>query len=413
VRAERPRRIAYVMSRFPKITETFILREMVELDRLGWQVEPFALVREREQVAHPGVETYLDRTRFAAGRRRQLLRANLDALLHRPATYIRLLARTFRHFWRSPAMLARSLICLPIAVDWARVARQEGIAHIHAHFATHATYLAYVMAELAGIGYSFTAHAHDIYLERAMLAEKVRRARVVVTISEYNRQLLLGLCPEAAGKIQVVHGGVDPQTFGPRPPQAVVASPAAPLQIVSVGRLQEYKGMPYLVEACRLLHERRLPFRCVIVGDGPDRPALEDALRRYGLQQQVELAGWLPTSQVAAHLAQADVFVLASVIAHDGRMEGLPTVLMEAQGCGLPVVSTTISGIPELVQSGENGLLVPPRDAIALAEALAYLHSHPQERERMGQSGRARVLRDFDLGENTRRKAELFAATLA
>src|SRR5262249_14681623 len=146
----------------PKITETAILREMVELERLGWWVAPFALIREREHVPHPGIDHFLARMHFGSAQRGRMLRANLATLIRRPGLYARLLARTFRYFYRSPGMLARSLICFPVAVHWARIAQADGVSHIHAHFATHATYLAYIMSELAGIGYSFTAHAHDI-----------------------------------------------------------------------------------------------------------------------------------------------------------------------------------------------------------------------------------------------------------
>src|SRR5262249_20492559 len=281
--AEAPRRIAYVMSRFPKITETFILREMSELERLGWQVTPFALIHERARVPHPGVDHFTAHTHFGAARPGRTLLANLVECACQPVRYTRLLWRTLRHCWRAPGILARSLLCFPVAVRWATLARRAGVTHIHAHFATHAAYMAYVMAELTGIEYSFTAHAHDLYLDQTMLAEKVRRAALVVPISEYNRCLLLRLCPEATAKIQVVYGGVDPQDFAPGAQMPTrITHIGSLLRILTVARLAEYKGIAYLVEACGLLKARGMPFQCTIIGDGPDRAPLEAAIARHG-----------------------------------------------------------------------------------------------------------------------------------
>ncbi|MBF6590432.1 MAG: glycosyltransferase [Ktedonobacterales bacterium] len=400
------------MTRFPKITETFILREIRALEQLGWRVDVFALIRERESVPHPGVAEVTARAHFGGAKKLQPLGAMMAELARHPLRSSRLLLRTVRHLWRTPGFLIRALASFPVAVSWAHIARESGARHIHAHFATHAAYIAYSMSELSGIPYSFTAHAHDIYQERAMLEEKIRAAQFVVTISEYNRALLARLYPQAAAKILVVRGGVDLQAFRPRDADAVRADAGA-LRILATGRLQEYKGMPYLVEACRQVKALGIPFQCDIIGDGPQRPALEAAILRHELAPCVHLLGWLPSPEVGQRLLEADVFVLPSVVAADGMMEGLPVALMEAMSCGVAVVSTLISGIPELVRDGRNGLLVPPRDATALASALVRLYHEPAMRARMGREGRATIERDFDLDHNTRRKAALFAQALA
>lgn len=406
--------IAYVMSRFPKITETFILREMIELRRQGWAVELFALIREREIVPHPGIEEFLRTGHFGADALLRTLAANLGALLHHPLRYLRLLGTTMRHMWRSPGLLVRDLSAFPVAVYWASVAQRAGVRHIHAHFATHAAYTAYVMSRLTGIPYSFTAHAHDIYLDTSMLAEKIAQAGCVVTISDYNRRLLATLCPDAADRLHVIHCGVDTTTFrpGPRAEEREETDDNRPLRVLSVARLQEYKGIRYLVAACERLRARGVPIRCTIVGDGPERARIAKSIAQAGLEAQVSLVGWLPTPQVVDLLAQCDVFVLPSVVARDGMMEGIPTALMEAMATEVPVIATAISGTPELVISGETGLLVPEKDALALAEALAFLHQRPAERTRLGRAGRRRVEARFDLATNTARKAALFADLL-
>ncbi|HET8909012.1 MAG TPA: glycosyltransferase family 4 protein, partial [Ktedonobacterales bacterium] len=274
--------------------------------------------------------------------------------------------------------------------------------------ATYATYMAYVISRFTGIGYSFTAHAHDIYMDQTMLAEKVRKADLVVPISEFNRRLLVSLCPEASAKIRVVYCGVDTETFHPvERPANDPGSPAGPLKIVAVARMQEYKGIRYLVTACRLLRDRGIEFHSTLIGDGPERREIEQAILHKGLRDVLDCVGWLPSSEVAAYIAQADVVVLPSVVARDGMMDGLPNVLMEALSCSVPVVSTTISGIPELVDSGRNGLLVPPADPDALADALAELAGDPARRRLMGEEGRKRVLATFDLINNTQQKARL------
>lgn len=402
------RRIAYLMTRFPKITETFILREMDMLEQLGWWVLPFSLVREREYVLHPAVESFLGRTCFARDHIFAIVGANLAGFGRHPWLYLRLLGDTVWRFKYSPGTLARSLVCFLVAIYWAAVVRRERIAHIHAHFATYATYMAYVISRFTGIGYSFTAHAHDIYMDQTMLAEKVRKADLVVPISEFNRRLLASLCPEASAKIRVVYCGVDTETFHPfERPANDPGSPAEPLKIVAVARMQEYKGIRYLVAACRILRDRGIEFHSTLIGDGPQRREIEQAISHNGLRDVLDCVGWLPSSEVAAYIAQADVVVLPSVVARDGMMDGLPNVLMEALSCSVPVVSTTISGIPELVDSGRNGLLVPPADPDALADALAELAGDPARRRLMGEEGRKRVLATFDLINNTQQKARL------
>lgn len=402
------RRIAYMMTRFPKVTETFILREMDELHALGWEVEVFALAHEHGAVSHAGVEAYLRRAHFARQRPCSTLGANVRALVKRPSGYLGMLAQTIRYTWRSPRFLVRALIAFPFAAQWADIIRMRGVDHIHAHFATHAAYVAYVISIMTGVPYSFTAHAHDIFLNRTMLGEKIARASAVVTISEYNRRLLAEWFPDAKGKISVIRCGIDTNQFvgdGGEP----TASDASSMRIVCIARLKEMKGVIYLAQACHELRLRNIPFTCTLVGDGPDRRMISDYLMRHDLLDHVTLAGWLPGAQVAETLREADVFVLPSVVARDGSMEGIPNVLMEAMSSQLPVISTTISGIPELVSTGFDGLLVPPNDALALADALSYLFAHPEERRAMGRAGRARVLADYDLHKNTRVKAELFA----
>jgi colanic acid/amylovoran biosynthesis glycosyltransferase len=257
---------------------------------------------------------------------------------------------------------------------------------------------------LTGIPFSFTVHAHDLYVDQHMLEQKVRAAAFVVAISEYNKQFIVRHCGEDVhDKIEVVHCGVDTRLFQPRQQD----SGSGPFTIVCVGSLEEKKGQTYLVEACRLLKQRGLDFVCHLVGDGQSRAALEQQIQQAGLSGLVRLEGGQPRDQVVRMLRGADVVALPSIITKTGKMEGIPVSLMEPLACEVPVVSTRISGIPELVEDGVTGLLVPPQDPAALADALDRLARDSELGRRMGRAGRAKVLREFDLADNTAKLAQL------
>lgn len=399
-----PKIIAYTMSRFPVVTETFILDDIRWLRRLGLRVEVFPLLREDAAVLHEGVQAIADEAHYAGIASRQVLRAQLHWLRRRPGAYAGVWLRAVAGNARSPGFLMRAVFTVPVAAWMAAEMRRLGVEHLHAHYATHPALAAYVVHALAGIPYSFTAAAHDIYVERPMLEEKVRRASFVVTISEFNRRLLTEVCGEdAARKTEVVRCGIDPSVFAPRTRR----TPSNPLAIVCVASLQEYKGHRYLVDACARLKAEGVAFRCVLVGEGDRRPALEARIGELGLRDDVVLLGAQPRHRVVELLRSGDVFVLPSIVTAAGKMEGIPVVLMEALAMELPVVTTNISGIPELVEDGVTGLLVPQRDSGALAEALLRLQRDPELGRRLARAGRERVLRDYDVRRNERRLFEL------
>jgi glycosyltransferase involved in cell wall biosynthesis len=394
----KPRAVAYTMSRFPKVTETFILYEILELERQGVRVEVFPLLRERGPVAHAEAQALVERAHYSHALSRPVLDAQLYWLLRRPGAYLRAWWATLRGNLRSPKFLSRALVVLPQAAYAARRMVELEVEHVHAHYATHPALLAYVVQLLTGIPYSFTVHAHDLYVERAMLGEKVAAAAFIVAISEYNRRLLVELYGEAAAaRTVVVHCGIDPGVFKPRADRA----PNPVFTVLCVGSLAGYKGQRYLVDACAQLATAGVPFRCLLVGEGEDRPALEAQIRQLGLAQQVELLGAQPRHRVSELLAQADAMVLPSVVMPDGKMEGIPVALMEALASEIPVVASAISGIPELVQHGVTGLLAPARDAASLATALRRLQQDPELGRRLAEAGRAYVLSAFNLERNT------------
>jgi glycosyltransferase involved in cell wall biosynthesis len=395
------------MSRFPKVSETFILNEILGLERLGLRVEVFPLKREHDTVSHPEAAALVARAHYpplGAG----LLSAQLHWLRRRPRAYARAWARAVAGNLRSPRFLLRALVVVPEAAWFAREMERLGVRHVHAHYATHPALAAYVVHLLTGLPYSITAHAHDIYVERTMLEEKVRAAAFVVAISEYNRTLLADLYGEdVRAKTHVVRTGADLGVFAPPARRPRADAPERPWSVVCVASLQDYKGHPYLIDACALLLDQGVDLRCVCVGEGEDRPQLEAQVRERGVEGRVILAGAQPRQRVAELLAGADAFVLPSVVTASGKMEGVPVALMEALAMETPVVATDISGVSEIVEDGVTGHLVPQRDAAALAGALRRLHDDPAAGEELARAGRRRVLDEFDLDRNVARLHDL------
>ncbi len=307
-----PRKVAYLMSRFPKISETFILYEMLELERLGLQIEVFPLIREQEAVSHPEAQSYVERMHWQSPLSKSVFAAQGYWLRQSPHAYFRAWWHAIWGNLRVPAFLLRALVIVPQAAYYARCMQALGIEHMHAHWATHPALAAYVIRMLTGIPYSFTAHAHDIYAERPMLEAKIRHADFAVTISDYNRRFLTQLYGStAAEKTVVIHCGIDPDVFHVPPCTAATANDK--LTLLCVGRLEAQKGHPYLIEACAALKQAGLSFICQLVGEGQDRPHIEAQIKRLGLERDVILLGQQPRPRVLEFLEHADIVVLPSV----------------------------------------------------------------------------------------------------
>jgi colanic acid/amylovoran biosynthesis glycosyltransferase len=399
-------RIAYVMSRFPKLTETFVVSEIVALEERGVPVAIYPLLREQATVVQPEARPLVARARYLPFLSAPILRANLRALRRDPRRYLGTLAAVARATLGSRNYFLGGLALFPKVVRMAELMRAEGIRHVHCHFSNHPAMAGFVIRRLTGIPYSFTAHGSDLHRDRHMLREKVAEAAFVVAISEYNRRLIVETCEGRwADRVRVIHSGIDTRRFRP-----VARRPPGPLSILCIGTLHEVKGQAHLVDACRLLRKAGLTFHCRLVGEGEDRAALERQIRAAGLEDAVTLEGPRTRDEILELLARSDVLVTPSVPTRDGRREGIPVVLMEAMASGLPVVASRISGIPELVEDGVHGFLVPPGDSPGIAQALQRLHEDPDLRTRMGRAGRARVEDAFDASRSAEILAEAFGA---
>jgi colanic acid/amylovoran biosynthesis glycosyltransferase len=390
------RRIAYVMSRFPKLTETFVLYELLALERRGHAVEVYPLLRVREGPAHPEAErvaadaTYLPFLSIA------IVRSQFRFLRRSPRAYLAALVAVLRHTWGNRNFFVGGIAIFPKAVHIAALLDGR-VDHVHCHFANHPATAGYIVHRLTGIPFSFTAHGSDLHVSQRMLCEKIRAAAFVVAISDYNRRFIVRACgEEAASKVEVVRCGVDTSTFRPRDAR----SPSGSLRILCVASLEEVKGQAHLVEACRSLVAGGVPVTCTLVGSGPCEARLRRQVAAGELEEVIRFAGPRTRPQIVDLLRDADVAVVPSVETARGDREGIPVALIEAMSAGLPVVASDISGIPELVEDGRAGLLVPPGDPSVLAAALQCLGDDPALRERLGREGRRAVLERFDLEQN-------------
>jgi len=403
-------RVAYVMSRFPRLTETFVLSEILALKEQGVDVQLYPLLREKANVVQPETMALVETAHFQPFLSARILRSNLRLLRRRPRTYLGTLAAVMRATWGSRNFMVGGLAIFAKVAHNALEMARTNVTHVHCHFANHPALAGFIVHRLVGIPYSFTAHGSDLHVDRHGLVPKVAEAAFVVAISRYNRQLIIEECGGRwADKVEVIHCGVQTDRFQPAGPREVSEGHHDRLRIVCIGTLHEVKGQRYLVEACARLLRSGLDVSCQLVGEGPDREMLERQIDAAGLNAVVRFEGLKTQPEIAGILTAADVLVAPSVPTKSGKREGIPVVLMEAMSSGLPVIASDISGIPELVTAERSGLLVPPRDAAALADALRRIHDDPELRRCLAEAGRDAVAAEFDARTNAARLATRFA----
>lgn len=389
----RPSAVAFLVKTFPKLSETFVLGEVLGLERRGLALSIFALQPPAESVRHAAIARVRSPIRYLSGplrRHRDGWSAHVSAFLARPLGYL----GAAWHCARRRETGRRE--DLTLACVLARHLRTAGIRHVHAHFATQPAAVAELAARLVGGTYSLSAHAKDIYVGDARVLErKLAGARFTVTCTGHNHDHLRGLADDAA-KVHLMYHGIDFERFKPaaRPP-----TEPEPL-ILAVGRLREKKGFATLVRACAHLRDRGVAFSCEIVGYGEDEPALRRLIDDLDLRGRVRLPGRMNHEALIARYQAAAAFAAPCRIAGDGDRDGIPNVLLEAMAMELPVVTTPVSGIPEAVIHGVTGLFVDPDDAGELADALQAVLADPSLRVRLGRAARAHVVGRFDNDTN-------------
>jgi colanic acid/amylovoran biosynthesis glycosyltransferase len=390
-------RIGYVVKMFPRISETFILNEILELERRGVKIVVFSIKKPNEGRFHPQLSKLKAKVFY------------LEDL--EPKKWVTWLGKVWPYacsrrdeFWRlvedTLVRKDQGRMDLMLQSAWVGVRAMEfGLTRLHAHFASLPSTVAYFAHLITGIPFSFTAHAKDIYvydMEQHLLKEKLLAAQFVVTVTHYNRNFLIENAPELdPAVIRVIHNGVDTGKLNPDGRRR-----REPNQILAVGRLVPKKGFGDLLDACRILKNRGISFKCLIAGDGLEAESLRRKQQELDLADDVEFLGSKNQTEVLKLMRKATLLCLPCTVDDDGNRDALPTVILEAMACGLPVVSTNISGIPEMVDSDVDGVLVEPDNPAALSDQLIRLLSSSRLRRKFASSGLKKVASKFNLQKN-------------
>ncbi len=397
---DKPLKMGVIVSRYPKLNDMYQLREIVELERQGIEIELFPIVRHNETISHPEGKALEERAHFVKLLSWETFRAQLYWLRRRPGAYLKCWWDGLWGYRKSRDFMVRTVWIVPIAAAWAIRMKKIGVDRNHAHFATYPTHAALVVKRLAGIPYGFTGHAHDLQIDTTGLAEKVAEADYVMTCTRHGAEMVraeVGGDPE--GKAHVVYHGIELDVYTPQ--QFREGDAKESLRICCVASFQEYKGHEYLLQACARLKADGVSLELMLVGDGPDRELIERRVDELGLRDSVTFTGKVDSVRVRELIVWSDVCALASVIAESGQLDGIPNFLTESMGMGRPVVSTRLPGILELIDDGVNGLAVPPRDAEAFAAALLRLRDDEALRHRLADAARTTLVAEHDVTVNT------------
>lgn len=394
---------AFIVSKFPCYDEAFILREMDSLSK-KMDIAIFSLRRSKEKIVHDEAQALLSKTMYVPYFFSwNIFGALLRAVFFHPA-------RTWCAFFRlvlgnikSPKFLLKSMIFFPKSIYLAEWIQKEKVTHLHAYWATYPATAALVISEMTGIHFSFTGHAHDIYLDTTYLEEKMMRASFVTTCTQQNKQHLKKVAPGyPENRILVNHHGLKLEQF-----EVNGKKRNETFQILSVGTLHDHKGFQYLIPALDILRRKGLDFECTIIGGGPLENDLKKRIRLLNLESCVKMTGPLKQDQVLPFYKRADLLVL---MAQPEWHWGIPNVLVEALAAKTAVITTAFGSVEELIQDGRTGLIVSPKDPEALAQAVERLYYDDDLRRRLAHAGHEAVIGRFDLDRNMNRFAEEIGA---
>jgi glycosyltransferase involved in cell wall biosynthesis len=415
-----PGHVTCLVRSWPRLSQTFILNELLALERLGLELTVVSLTRSREPTRQPHAAVvrapvrYLDEPRWYEPLAR--VADHVTVALRAPRRYASaLLLAVRRPDLASGYATCSTMRCFAHAVRVAAQLRRTGLlrraggglGHLHAHFAHDPALVGLLVHHLTGVRFTFTAHARDLYqVPVPSLLPRIAAAAAVITCCQTNADYLTCVLPAGlAGRVHVIPHGLPLDRFSAAP----AGDHDGPVRIVSVGRLVEKKGFADLLEACALVRAAGHEYTCDIYGGGPMAGQLERLRDRLGLAGVVVFCGERDQEGIAEALAGADVFALTPCVTDDGDRDGIPNVMVEAMACALPVVTTAAGGVLDLVRDGETGLVAPPHDVAAIAENLTALLTDPRRRRQLGAAGRAVVEEGFDIEVSARRLAALYA----
>ena len=393
-----PKKIGYVVKRYPRFSETFIVNEILAHEDSGLELQIFSLNYPDDshfqdivgEVQSP--VTYLPQDYIKASTWWDYLNKAVEVI---PCLFTMLEVfrnERFRHVYQ--------------AIELAKIIKTTGIDHLHAHFATSATTVARMASYFANIPYTFTAHAKDIYhkdIDFKDLQSKIHDASSVITVSDYNIEHLTRMFVSDKNKIKRIYNGLDLRKLEHRIP--INRKP----EIITIGRLVEKKGLNILVDACNILAKRGVDFHCSIIGKGELESELLKQIKEKNLQDKVELTGALPRTQSLQKFYESSIFAAPAIVANDGNRDGLPTSILESMALGVPCISTDVTGIPEVLKDNETGIIVPQNNSVELANAIEKLLNDPELSILLSKNARKLIESNFDISKNSAKIREIFA----
>ncbi len=390
-----PVRVGYLLRMYPRFSQTFVVNEICELERQGAEINIISLRLPNEGMFHESICRVKGRAYYVPmtsnGQSASIAKRQWRLFRRSPRNYFQAYNITRTDDQSQKYDLARAAHVL-------RWVKQHKINHVHVHFGTNEATVALLANTLGRLPYSLTLHAFDIFrdnVDRPLLAKKINASRFTITVSEYNRRFMVEHLPGVdPDKIRINYNGIALHRFKP------TTKAPAPLTIFGLGRLKEKKGFIHLVRAVALLHRKGIAAKCRIAGDGEEKKSLQKEIARYDLTDHIELIGEVGEERVRELMGTSTCFALPCVAAKDGNVDALPTVLLEAQASGCPVVSTRLSGIPEIIEDQVSGLLVEPGDDEALANAMGRILSSSELAAALAVGGRERAEDRFDVRRN-------------
>ena len=402
--------LGYILKGYPRISETFISNEILLLEKLGFAMRLFPMRKPRETFCHGSVKKIRARVDYLPTELLtdfpRLLVPSIFVAVKRPKTFLQTLRfatdglikgkelATLKHLLQAGYLAGNHL--LP----------ESNIVHLHGHFAHSPTSVTLFASQLAGIPFSFTAHAKDIYTsDKTKIARKIKQAEFVFTCTRHNKEYLEALVPNGTTPIHCIYHGIDLKLFNqPTPPTPV----HTPYKLLTIARMTEKKGLPFLYNALSLLNKKGIDFQHTLIGDGDDKEKILNLISDLGLKKQCHCLGTRTHEEVLKQFKKSDLFVLGCVIAQNGDRDGIPNVLVESLAMGVPALSTTVSAIPEILINSQTGLTVPPSSHEALADGIIRLLSDNVLRQRLIDGGRKYVHDNFNNRQLIEKMATIF-----
>ncbi len=401
--------LGFLVKTYPKVSETFVLQEILAFQNEVYDVTIFSMQNPTDDQFHNAFDSVTSDINYLSPdsrKRWHSIKNHFKLISQRFWSYL----GTFFFILQKKEGGSFEQFCQ--AVYLATLIQENGIQHLHVHFASEPAGLAELAGQLCGITYSISAHAKDIYLQNpSCLARKMANAQFVVTCTEHNRCYLHSINTSDTPVYRIYHG-IDVARINAENNKKTTQIQSDRIQILSVGRLQEKKGFPTLIAACQLLKKAGYSFRCDIVGYGPYREKLQKLIEQYQLSDSVTLWGKLTHDRVVALYRQADIFTLPCQITDEGDRDGIPNVLMEAMTFAIPVISTNVSGIPEIIENNKTGLIIESKNHYALFASLQQLIDNAVLRKQIGEAGKHRVITYFAADQHITQLKSLLSQTL-